>query len=79
LAGILIRFYNLENISYYTAATAAQTVAGDMSRRKKVKEKRPSPLLFSSLNIFSVSRDIHKISNGQFSPKKPCPQYSMFW
>jgi hypothetical protein len=25
---------------------AAQRVAGDISRRKKVKEKRPSPLLF---------------------------------
>ena len=29
------------------AVKTAQTVAGDISRRKKVKEKRPSPLLFS--------------------------------
>jgi hypothetical protein len=26
---------------------AAEAVTGDMSRRKKVKEKRPSPFLFS--------------------------------
>jgi hypothetical protein len=28
------------------AVKAAQTVTGDMFRRKKVKEKRPSPFLF---------------------------------
>ena len=30
------------------AASAAHLEAGDISRRKKVKEKRPSPFLFNS-------------------------------
>ena len=34
------------------AARAAETVAGDISRRKKVKEKRPSPFLLSKYTIF---------------------------
>jgi hypothetical protein len=29
-----------------TAGNSAKSVAGDISRRKKVKEKRPSPFLF---------------------------------
>jgi hypothetical protein len=42
-----IFFYNLHYISNTKQPLlAAETVAGDMSRRKKVKEKRPSPLLF---------------------------------
>jgi hypothetical protein len=32
------------------AASTAQLKAGDISRRKKVKEKRPSPFLFSAIN-----------------------------
>jgi hypothetical protein len=44
---ILARFlFILQYISGYTAVQTAQRVAGDISRRKKVKEKRPSPLLF---------------------------------
>jgi hypothetical protein len=33
-------------IDYNKAAFAAECKAGDISRRKKVKEKRPSPFLF---------------------------------
>jgi hypothetical protein len=43
-----INFGNLQVISRdIKAAKAAETVAGDISRRKKVKEKRPSPFLFA--------------------------------
>jgi hypothetical protein len=35
----------LQMYQLHTAVKAAQRVAGDISRRKKVKEKRPSPLL----------------------------------
>ena len=39
-------FCNLQSISKdIKAVKAAQTVTGDISRRKKVKEKRPSPFL----------------------------------
>jgi hypothetical protein len=47
---ILAQFlFILQYILGYTAVQTAQRVAGDISRRKKVKEKRPSPLLFTLL------------------------------
>jgi hypothetical protein len=50
---ILAQFlFILQYILGYTAVQTAQIVAGDISRRKKVKEKRPSPLLFTLLLVF---------------------------
>jgi len=41
---------------------AAQGVAGDMSRRKKVKEKRPSPFLFYLPLPSSVFNLVHQMA-----------------
>jgi len=46
----MLIFVVLSYISGYKAVKTAHSVAGDISRRKKVKEKRPSPLLFARVN-----------------------------
>jgi hypothetical protein len=51
---------------------AAQTVTGDMFRRKKVKEKRPSPFLF----IHCSFRVCGYPPN--FFPKHGCPERGLF-
>ena len=57
-------------ISIHKAVKAAQTVTGDMFRRKKVKEKRPSPFLFHPPKLSSTAVALAQAcSEGGFAPQ----------